>query len=78
MTTITVTQALDNIYTSLHNGNDNIDTHIQQLKEALTAAGQKSVEVDTSRLAQNNREGRKMMQAYFRKRGVAVTFSEKK
>lgn len=78
MTALTLNQALENIYSSLQNGNADIDKHIQALKAALAANGQKSVEVDTARLAQNNREGRKMMQSYFRKRGVAVTFGEKK
>jgi hypothetical protein len=30
---------------------------------------------EPARLAQNNRQGRKLMQSYFRKRGVAVSFS---
>jgi hypothetical protein len=30
---------------------------------------------EPSKLAQNNRQGRKLMQAYFRKRGVTVSFS---
>jgi hypothetical protein len=30
---------------------------------------------DPSRLAINNRQGRKTMQAYFKKRGVTVTFA---
>lgn len=76
MTALTVEQALENVYTSLQNDNEDIDTHITQLKAAMTASGQKSVTVDCARLAQNNRQGRKMMQSYFKKRGVTVTFSE--
>lgn len=75
MTALTVEQALENIYTSLQNNNEDIDTHIGQLKTALQAGGQKSVVVETTRLAQNNRQGRKLMESYFKKRGVIVTFS---
>ena len=35
----------------------------------------KSMVFDPARLAQNNRSGRKLMQAYLRQRGVSVTFS---
>lgn len=77
MTALTTEQALEAIYTSLQNDNENIDAHIAQLKAALAASGQKSIEVDSARLVQNNRPGRKMMQSYFRKRGVVVTFPEK-
>jgi hypothetical protein len=31
---------------------------------------------DPTRLVQNNRAGRKLMQAYFRQRGVSVSFSD--
>ncbi len=71
---MTVAEALENIYTSLQNNNADIDTHIAALKTALTAAGKKEAEVETARLVQNNRQGRKVMESYFRKRGVAVTF----
>jgi len=74
--TITLDQALENIYTSLHNANKDIDTHIAELKAVLKAAGQTSVVVDETRLAENNRPGRKLMQSYFRKRGVTVTFAK--
>ena len=77
MTAQTVQQILENIYVSLQNDNEDIDTHIQHLKAALSAAGQTSVEVDPARLTHNNRSGRKLMQSYFKKRGVTVTFSEK-
>ena len=72
----TVAEALENIYTSLQNDNEDIDARITELKAAMTAEGKKSVEVESKRLAQNNRQGRKIMQSYFRKRGVAVTFGE--
>jgi hypothetical protein len=71
MTGLSVEQALENIYTSLHNDNDDIDTHITALRTASNGA---AVVVDPVRLPQNNRQGRKMMQAYFKKRGVTVSF----
>jgi len=76
MTALTLAQAMENVYTSLNNGNEGIDTHIIQLKIALYAMGMKSVEVDPAKIAENNRAGRKLMQSYFRKRGVIVTFPE--
>jgi hypothetical protein len=75
MTKAAIDQALENIYTSLNNDNEDIDLRIAELKQALGA--EKSVTVNTARLAQNNREGRKMMQSYFKKRGVIVEFSAK-
>lgn len=74
--TLTVEQALENIYGSLENNNDNIDSHIVALKTTLAANGQKEAVFQPSRLAQNNRQGRKLMQSYFKKRGVIVTFAE--
>ena len=38
-------------------------------------AGLKEAVFDPARLVQSNRAGRKLMQAYFRQRGVAVKFS---
>ena len=73
---MTVAEALENIYASLADDNAEIDTHIKALKVALAAEGLKEAVVQPTRLAQNNRAGRKTMQAYFRKRGVTVTFSE--
>jgi hypothetical protein len=74
MAGLTVEQAIEEIYTSLHNDNADIDAHIGNLKLALDASGQKEAVVEPARLAQNNRQGRKVMQAYFRKRGVTVVF----
>jgi hypothetical protein len=73
--TITLDQALENIYASLHNENENLDTHIAALRSVMAANGTKSIEVDTQKLVQPNRQGRKMMQSYFKKRGVEVTFA---
>ena len=74
--TVQTVERLEEI-TSLKNNNDGIDAHIDALKEALKASGKKDVEVNPARLAQNNRSGRKMMQSYFKKRGVNVTFPDK-
>lgn len=68
-------QALENIYESLKNDNEDIDRHIAVLREALAAEGTRDIAVDPARLAQANRQGRKMMQSYFKKRGVTVTFT---
>jgi len=74
MSVLTLEQALENIYTSLHNDNENIDQHISQLKVVLAADDTNAVTVDPERLVQKNRPGRKLMQAYFRQRGVIVNF----
>jgi len=73
---VTVSEALEQIYASLANDNAEIDARIRDLKAALAAEGLKEAVVEPARLAQNNRQGRKMMQSYFKKRGVAVVFSE--
>lgn len=74
MTALTVAQALEAVYESLKQDNLDIDQHIDGLKTALAAEGKKEIAVEPARLAQNNRQGRKMMQSYFKKRGVTVTF----
>jgi len=71
----TVAEATDAIYASLQADNADLDVHIAALKAALKRAGQKEAAFDPARLAQNNRQGRKLMQAYFRQRGVTVTFA---
>lgn len=76
MTARPVSDILEDIYASLHNDNENIDTLIADLKVSLAAAGQKEAVVEPARLVQNNRQGRKMMQSYFKKRGVAINFGE--
>jgi cell division septum initiation protein DivIVA len=72
---LTVTEALEDIYASLIDDNIELDERIKVLKAALAEAGQKDVVVEPSRLAQNNRQGRKTMQSYFKKKGVNVTFA---
>ncbi|HRQ60540.1 MAG TPA: hypothetical protein PLO23_03350 [Alphaproteobacteria bacterium] len=70
----TLNEAIEAVYQSLDNDNEDIDLHIAALKSALTAAGVKEATFAPERLAQNNRAGRKMMQSYFAKRGVKVVF----
>jgi len=72
----TVAEATENIYASLRADNADIDAHIATLKAALTREGTKEAVFDPTKLAQNNRSGRKLMQAYFRQRGVSVRFSD--
>lgn len=68
--------AIDAIYESLKNDNEDIDLRIKDLKAALKEAGEKEAIFDADKLVQNNREGRKRMQSYFKKRGVKVTFKK--
>ncbi len=75
MSEATVTEVIDDIYASLRADNADIDEHIAALKRALAREGATEAVFDPSKLAQNNRSGRKMMQAYFRQRGVSVKFS---
>lgn len=70
-----VPEAIENIYESLRSDNADIDEHIATLKRALAREGSKEAIFNPSKLAQNNRSGRKTMQAYFRQRGVNVKFS---
>lgn len=76
MSELTVSEATESIYASLRADNADIDTHIASLKAALTREGIKQAVFDPTKLAQNNRSGRKLMQAYFRQRGVSVRFSQ--
>ncbi len=71
----TVAEATDQIYQSINADNADIDTHIAALKAALAREGQKEAVFDPAKLAHGNRSGRKLMQAYFRQRGVTVKFS---
>ncbi|QKC82542.1 hypothetical protein [Mesorhizobium sp. NZP2077] len=76
MSELTVAEATENIYASLRADNADLDAHIAALKAALTREGIKQAVFDPTKLAQGNRSGRKLMQAYFRQRGVSVSFSE--
>jgi predicted nucleic acid-binding Zn ribbon protein len=75
VTELTVAEATDRIYQSLADDNADLDMHIATLKAALAREGQKEAVFDPAKLAQNNRSGRKLMQAYFRQRGVTVKFA---
>ena len=74
MNDITVSDAIEAIYASLKNDNEELDAHIAALKSAMAREGVKEATFETSRLVQPNRQGRKLMQSYFRKKGVAVGF----
>lgn len=75
MSEFSVADAMDRIYESLQADNVDIDVHIANLKLALEREGLKEAIFDPARLVQNNRSGRKLMQAYFRQRGVKVAFA---
>jgi hypothetical protein len=72
---LTLTAAVDNIYASLAANNEELDSHIAALKTVLAREGLKEAVFEPAKLAQNNRSGRKLMQAYFRKKGVTVSFT---
>ncbi|MBX3571442.1 MAG: hypothetical protein KF694_03725 [Mesorhizobium sp.] len=72
----TVADATELIYASLQADNEDLDAHIATLKAALAREGLKEAAFDPARLAQGNRAGRKLMQSYFRKRGVTVAFEK--
>ncbi|MGD9914275.1 MAG: hypothetical protein AB7S80_09345 [Rhizobiaceae bacterium] len=74
MSEVTVSEAIDAIYASIKNDNEELDTHIAALKGAMAREGVKEATFETARLVQPNRQGRKLMQSYFRKKGVAVGF----
>ncbi len=74
MSAMSLEDATEAVYTSLDNDNEDIDMHILNLKEAMSAYGVTEAKFDPARLVQGNRAGRKMMQSYFKKRGVKVAF----
>lgn len=75
MSALSLEQAIENIYASVNNDNEDLETHIVALKAALN--GVKAIELDPSRLVYNNREGRKLMQSFFKKRGITISFKAK-
>lgn len=75
MSDLSLNQAIDNIYASINNDNEDIDLHIAALKGAMAREGVKEAVFDPGRLAQSNRQGRKIMQSYFRQKGVKVSFA---
>ena len=75
MSDISYSDAIEAIYTSIRNDNEDLDTHIAALKGAMAREGVKEASFETAKLAQGNRQGRKLMQAYFRKKGIVVSFT---
>lgn len=75
MADLTVAEATDAIYASIKDDNRDLLTHIAALKAAMAREGVKEAVFEPGKLAQNNRQGRKLMQAFFRQKGVTVTFS---
>ncbi|MEQ8482233.1 MAG: hypothetical protein RIC18_16405 [Hoeflea sp.] len=75
MSDLSLNQAIDNIYASINNDNEDIDLHIAALKAAMVRDGVKEAVFDPGKLAQSNRQGRKIMQSYFRQKGVKVSFA---
>lgn len=71
----TAAEAIEAIYASIRNDNEDLDLHIAALKAAMAREGLKEATFETAKLAQPNRSGRKLMQAYFRKKGVAIGFA---
>jgi frataxin-like iron-binding protein CyaY len=71
---VTIDEALEQIYDSLEKDNLEIDARIEALKMALKAQNTAEIVMNPLRLAQNNRHGRKLLVAYFRQRGVKVSF----
>jgi hypothetical protein len=76
MSDLTLAEATENIYTSLRNDNAELEVHVAALKAAMAREGVKEAVFEPSKLAQNKRQGRKLMQSYFRKKGVTVVFAE--
>ena len=74
MADTSVNEAIEAIYASIRADNADLDSHIAALKAAMAREGAKEAVFDPTKLAQNNRQGRKLMQAYFRQRGVTVAF----
>lgn len=72
---LTLQQAIDNIYASLKADNAELLEHITALKAAMAREGVKEAVFEPAKLAQNNRQGRKLMQSFFRKKGVTVSFA---
>ncbi len=74
MTDVTVSEAVEAIYASIRNDNEDLDSHIAALTAAMSREGVEEATFETAKLVQPNRQGRKLMQSYFRKKGVRVGF----
>ncbi len=68
--------ATEAIYKSLEMDNEDIDLHISNLKEVMKNNGDKEVVFKVGHIPVQNREGRKTLQSYFKKRGVKVIFEK--
>lgn len=75
MSDMTVSQAIEAICASIKNDNDELDARIADLKAAMAREGASEATFETGKLAQPNRQGRKLMQAYFKKKGIAIGFA---
>lgn len=75
MSELSVPEAIGAIYTSIQNDNEELDLHIAALKAAMAREGVTEAVFENAKLAQSNRQGRKLMQSYFRKKGVTVSFT---
>jgi hypothetical protein len=73
---MSVENAIEAIYASLKNDNHELDLKIKELKTAMLDAGVTSALFDPAKIAQNNRQGRKLMQSYFKQRGVKIDFAK--
>lgn len=73
---MSVENAIDAIYASLINDNAELDLRIKELKEAMKLENKSEVIFEPSKLAQNNRQGRKLMQSYFKQKGVKINFAK--
>lgn len=74
MTDATFSEAIESIYGSLRNDNKELDAHIAVLKRAMAREGVAKATFETGKLVQPNRQGRKLMESYFRKKGVSIDF----
>ena len=74
MSDITLTEAIDNIYASLREDNKDLLIHMTALKAAMAREGVQEAIFDPVKLAQNNRQGRKLMQSFFRQKGIKIDF----
>jgi hypothetical protein len=70
----TVAEAIEAIYASIKDDNRDLDIHMATLKVAMAREGAKEAVFEPSKLALNNRQGRKLMQAYFRQKGITIGF----
>lgn len=73
---MTLKDAYDAIYDSLAKDNFELDSRINDLKAALKAEGLSEATFEPSKLAVNNRQGRKIMVAYFRQKGLKIGFAD--